>query len=547
MFNKRIMLLMSTLCSLSVLTGCGNKGGHGGDESKVIVNVSAYNGGFDLKWLYELEKRYEEKHKDEVYGSKKGIDINVCVATTTAPDDSSSITHEDYHIYFGEDIPYVAWSANNVFLDLAPTFDAVNPYDGKTISSKLSKQLNDGYNIGGKIYGIPYSLGTFGIIYNKTLFTSKKLYISKASTSTYTKFTNKDSDKSAGPDGNYDTEYDNGLPATYNQFFDLCNKIVEKGDIPFTWPGASKYFYLAEFMYSMLASNEGYDGIMNRLYMNDSADNLGLINASNEFINDEEPTQITKDNGYELFRSKGTLDAYDFMYKVLTNTTGANNLKYYQDENGSDITNNKTHYESQTTFRNGWNDQDVLMSLEGTWFECESAKHIDNYFEDNDDLGFMPLPKPSVADLSEEERQPVLFDSSNSLCYVKGNISDENVKKCTLDFLQYVYSDEGLNIFTQKTNSFISIDYDLTSETLENLTTFGQDIYNMRKNGDVVYQVTNNTKFSNNWTYLRSRNAFKTNDANTPFDSFTNGKKTPQAYFTDSYNYYKNQWKNLNN
>jgi len=542
MKNNKIVTLLATFTALASLAGCGNSTPK---STKVVVNVSAYNGGFDLKWLYEIEKRYEEKHKDDVIGDLKGVDINVCVATATAPDDSSVITNEKYDIYFGEDIPYVAWSANNVFLDLSETFDAANPYDGKTITSKLSEQVTRSYKINNKIYGLPYSLGTFGIVYNKNLFQTNKLYIAKTSTASQTRFTNKESDKSAGPDGNIDTTYDNGLPENYKQFFDLCNQIVNKGHIPFTFPGASKYLYLTEFMYNLLATNEGVDGIMNRLDMNKTASNLGTI-VEGEFVEDGESTQITKSNAYELSRSKGTYDSLDFMYKFLNNTAGANNRKYFEDANGSNITNNKTHYESQTTFRNGWNDQNVFMSIEGTWFECESAKHIDKYYEDNPDLGFMPLPRASVADLEESDRKPVLFDSSNSLCYVKGNIADANEKKYTLDFLQYVYSDEGLNIFTQKTNSFMSVNYDLTNETLEGLSTFGKDIYEQRKNGTVVYQLTDNTKFANNWKYLRSRNAFQRTNANTPIDAFTNKSCTAAQYFTDSAEYYKNIWPQLN-
>ena len=99
-------------------------------------------------------------------------------------------------------------------------------------------------------YAVPHTDGYSGLIYNVDVFDKWGYYFSSdidtedvsdwAIEDLFTKGTS----RSKGPDGKANTS-DDGLPATYEQFFILCDMISQDGNIPVTWTGENykDYFY----------------------------------------------------------------------------------------------------------------------------------------------------------------------------------------------------------------------------------------------------------------------------------------------------------------
>lgn len=99
--------------------------------------------------------------------------------------------------------------------------------DGKTILSKLDDQQVDYFGVmqdGERhFYALPSDVGDYGLIYNVDLFESKGYYIADDKSGGFVIGDDKSARKSAGPDGEYDTD-DDGLPATYDEFTNFATK-----------------------------------------------------------------------------------------------------------------------------------------------------------------------------------------------------------------------------------------------------------------------------------------------------------------------------------
>ncbi|MBO5928270.1 MAG: hypothetical protein J6Q32_05415, partial [Clostridia bacterium] len=144
MKKRRILslILALTMCASSAFAfGCRGGGGWDVDETKVQVYVGPYNGGWGSDFVEVWKTAYEEMHKDTVYqtpdGEKVGVEIKYSVdgsyggqlATTT------SSVHD---IILAEVVDYRDLVSNGDLVDVSSWVSEVNPYDGKTIKSKMT-------------------------------------------------------------------------------------------------------------------------------------------------------------------------------------------------------------------------------------------------------------------------------------------------------------------------------------------------------------------------------------------------------------------------
>ena len=84
----------------------------------------------------------------------------------------------------------------------------------------------------GKYYALPHYSVYQGLMYNIDLFEKKGLYFAKETDNGNDGFVVKGEEKSCGPDGVYGTS-DDGLPSSYEEFFKLCDYMVQRGVTPF--------------------------------------------------------------------------------------------------------------------------------------------------------------------------------------------------------------------------------------------------------------------------------------------------------------------------
>ena len=233
--KKRIfsIALTAVLALPLALAGCGD-GKRGIDETKTQLYVGVYDGGLGTDSVYSLAKRFEEKYAEHSFqAGKTGVEVIVTPsAYSNTMADTIADLEEEVFIGTAASANYLA--KKGLLADISDVYNKPLNYDfvtGETdpsqpdikpkdkIRSDLKYYyLNDEDN---KYYGFPGATSFYGLVYDIELFEEENLYFAKDGG-----FVKSVSDaRSAGPDGKLETEYDNGLPATFDEFFELCDKV----------------------------------------------------------------------------------------------------------------------------------------------------------------------------------------------------------------------------------------------------------------------------------------------------------------------------------
>ncbi len=494
------------------MAGCGEDGGSKSagtekvDSNRTQLYVFNFSGGFGAEWLGKVKERYEELHKDDVYEEgKKGVQIVVNNSKASADSMMNQIEYNAEEVYFTELAFYYSLKEAGALGDITEAVNAdLSKYgdkEGSTILSKMTEEQKAFYGIQEngetKYYGIPHYSGYTGIVYNVDLFEEEKYYFAdgvKNASNLEEYFIVKSGDKkSAGPDGKYDTD-DDGLPATFDEFYLLCDYIAERGQTPITWRGASYDDYLRKLALSVEANVDGKEQTTLAYTMKGNATTLGTA-TDKGFKADGGKKKITAANGYETFRSEGKYYALDFLNKIATNDSYHSDLVF----NSS-----YSHMNAQEDFLyaghdNGETDP-IAMLVEGIWWENEAQTTFDSmadsmgedFSKESRKFALMPLPKASAADLGKN----TLLDSLYSICFMKSNVEDWK-KPLALDFIEFVNSDESLVEFTQTTNTPKDLNYEMTEEQMKSMTNFGRSVLKLKASSDIVYPYSSEAIYVN--------------------------------------------------
>lgn len=548
--KKKVFLFVLPLVFGS-LVACGgsnsNPDGPVVDPTKVTIKVSTLDLGFGDTWLRNIASRYETLHKDDKYGDKVGVQVIVNSDTNSlSPNDGSNILSDDTDVYFRENMNIKRLINDGALLDLTSVFNETNSYDNKTISSKISEDDLKLYSDNnGKIYGGPSTSGSYGIVYNKDVFSKKKLYIAKdspidaKSPSEVKLIAKSGSAKSAGYN-DIRGDYDDGLPRTYAEFLKVLE--VASGDgslIPIGWSSVYAEAYISRMSIAAYASAAGYEQAKLRFSFDGTATNLGSIVGSG-FVLDKNPKLITNDNtgnGYEIMRSKANFDTLTFLDQMLNKST------YYLPQSSS-----FDNFTLQDYMIKGYGDKQMAMCIEGSWFYNECAKHISPVDLDSYNYGFMPIPKATFDGVTDKKYTYV--EGTNSCAFIKGNILDKTRESVAVDFLKYFYSDSELLEFLSTTKCTVGVKYpevDKTSEFYTSLNSFGQDVYEMTQTSNRLNTNYPNTFYNNNKVELSNDNFLKADSTLiNPYSSFVTRSLTPAQYFSRMVaGHNKEQWSQL--
>ena len=198
----------------------------------------------------------------------------------------TTISNLQADVIFGEDIVYYNY-INGLTMDITDLVDGSwtwqvadaegNPvtltsaYDegtGNTILQKMNVSERDYYSADGKFYGVPYYYGNVTITYNEEIFDETGAFFKRGKSSKdFTGnnweeiFGDKEDALSLGVDKKEGTA-DDGLPATYDDFFLLCQYLKDQGSVngkkimPLVTCGTYDG-YLLDFAETMLADAEG--------------------------------------------------------------------------------------------------------------------------------------------------------------------------------------------------------------------------------------------------------------------------------------------------
>lgn len=472
------------------------------DVTKTQLYIGSWDGGLRSDWLYEWKNRFEELHAETVFEEgKKGVQIWVNMSKTYALEGAATTIKNlsaptDDEIIFTEQCSY--YSLKNVALDITDVLTTPLSEYGETQSVLDKMRDSDAEYLsieeGGKssYYALPWYQSFFGINYDVDLFEEKCFYFG-TNAPEYKDYLDADGfildiavPKSAGPDG-VSGNADDGLPATYDDFFKLCDKMVANGVTPICWTGAVKD-YLNFFTTALANDAMGYSDAMLQYQMNGETTSQLVKSISGDTITFDSETAITSANGYEMQRNVGKYYALQFMDRLVRTRNADGTTKYYDE--AKCFSNSESHTSAQARYLRSkpnsekGNGNPIAMIAEGTWWYNEATPTFNElsssgYGELDRRIGFMPMPKPT-ADYCGEA---VFTSTWNTGIVIRKNIAPEKVEVAK-QFLRYIHTNEALSSFTKNANCIRPYIYELDENDAKKTSYFAKnahEIYNTYK------------------------------------------------------------------
>jgi len=530
--KKLIAMTCVLACASSTLVGCQGAFRTSQmkiDENKTQLYVGNYDGGMGSRWLDEYKKGFEEMYKDESFESgKKGVEVIVLndKVTYEAGNLRSTMDRSSVNVFFTERMDYYDFVDAGLLMDISDAVTTTIPGENKTIGDKLTDVQKGHYEVDGKYYGLPHYRSFRGIIYDRDLFNIKKLYIKKDGSVTGKEG---DTDLSHGPDGEYGT-YDDGFPATYDEFFSWCNNVKDIVT-PIVWNGANAQSYSGHLLEALFVDASGADGAY--AYYNTPVEGVETKIVSGFDANGKpvvEAATISRDN-YKLSEQVvGNYYSLEFWDRLVKGE-----YYYHLSYNGT-----FTHTEAQYDFLHSRFDAEgkpIALMVEGTWWEEEAndvfedmANNFEGAARSERNFGFLPLPKPTADFFGPS----TLYDGNSSIVVVNANcdaVKADLAKK----FLQYVTMDESLQLFNTITNIGRDYQYVLTDAQQEQLSPFGRDVYDMTQSSTGIVYGYPLTKGDYLWKKTIELDRLKTTvngqSQTAPVHAFRNEGITARNYF----------------
>ena len=539
---KKQLLLGASSILCVVLTACGvrpsgnnNEGGsHIGElsDTKTNITIGTYDGGVKAKWLENAKTVFEDKYKETVFEEgKKGV--NIVIDCNIAYNGNSMLSNPidqlTKDIYFTESINYKALVNDNKCLDITDVFESTWEGESKSIKEKLPVELQENLKVNGKYYGVPFWDGFYGFVYDKTLFEEEKLYLDETGMSLSNNYKN---NHSFGPNGVDDNgTLDDGLPATYDEFHNWCQKIKNKGITPFVY-SSQFYTYIDRALVNLWSDCEGKDDFYLNYSFNGTANNLVTINADPSISTSiMAPTAITENNGYMLQRQAGKYNALDFLFTNM---------------NEQFATGIGTHTEAQQNFIDNANSQrKYAMLIDGSWWENEAKSRIESTLNSTGirhDFGFMPIPKATEGKIGEKA---TVISNCDAYGFIKKGCGNETACK---EFMKFLHSDAQLKAFTKETSITRAFSATWTESEMNELTSYGKSLIQLKQTADIVYPLSNASVVTKNpSTFGYTTYPWNIGSSTSPFNYMkTNTGVSARTYFDSLYTYYQNAWSRLN-
>lgn len=496
-----LALAMSAAC-LSAFIGCSNK-----ENDPGTIYVKMYNGGFGTSWLSKAAEEYKAL-------TGTSVSIKTYKNEGMSP---ANLKSDNSELFFLQDAHYYTHVEAGVLADISEAIRGKNPYEsGKTVESKLNADQQDFLQYNGSYYGLTHYIGNWGIVYDVELFENNGYYFKQGQdqNETYTglserevraKFVSSASDaKGYGPDGKtgtidgVDYSLDDGLPATYADFWILCQRIINTNNIPIIWSGLQRGTYVTSLMTSLISDYLGKDGMLKTFNFKEGETIGELANFDDEgnILNWNGSATFDGTNGYEIYRQKAYYEGLSFMKELMDN-----HEKY---GNGYGTSDNFVYTDAQDQFiRSVTADQKIAMIVEGQWWENEAsatfaamANADEKYSRANRRFGWMTLPKANKEKVAEGNK-PTLLNTMDAICAVRASVGEEKLAKI-IDFIQFLNTDEQLVKFTQETSAMRGLNYSLTDEEMAGLSNFSQSVVRYTQNADVLYTESNATEYRYN-------------------------------------------------
>ena len=540
---KKFVALFCALTTCLPFVACGDKGAGGAtseqkiDKTKAQLYVSNFDGGVGHNWLDAHIKRFEQDYAEtEFIPGTKGVQVWVTNHKSGMVSIGSKLKNAKEDVYFLEKVNYHDAIAQGYFLDITDLVTEPMTEFGETgtIEDKLYDSQKEYYKTNGKYYGLPHAQSPTLLTYDEDLFNRNGFFfgedgeLGKKST---------DSGLSKGVD-NVAGTYDDGLPATYDQFFKLCTAMTRRGIAPIIWSGMYEW-YTTRFAKQLRADFDGdeamtaydFDGVMTHIV--DTIDENGNITY-------KAPVTITKENGYEAFHSASYYYSFKFLEEIYKKG-------YYSDKSFNE---NVSHSDAQTYFllSSFTSEQDIGMLVEGLYWVNEAKPSFDKMSSyqgsslQERNLKVMPLPKATAEQVGEKT---TIVDSLNQLAFISAYVSEEK-KELAKTFLQYCTTQASLEEFlvqTGLTRNF-KVNYDGIYDTL---CPYSQSVVDMLGASNYIMPASNSVVFQKNYDAFYGSYEMGTTQYAEPINAIA-AKKSAYTFFNEFRNKYDaNSWKLLLN
>ncbi len=558
-FFKRIVGLGLACVAAISMAACGDNGNKPestkDDPQKTTLNIFTFKAGYGDEWLYRLEDAFEKAFANVSFeDGKTGVQVK------HTPDmlqfNAAQVQKSEYDIFFFENEHYYKYL--DVLEDLTDIVNSkASADDSLTVLEKLDKQQTDYY--GAKVgsdthyYALPSYFGNYGIVYNKDLFEKEGYYLAADTQNGALIGKNKNARKTDGPDGVYGTP-DDGLPATYDEFFTLCDEIFNANDIPVCWPGAYRQHHLGNLMDNLVSDYEGVEQMrINYDFGGTLAKDLVVLDENGKITKDAngkivtEEKEIKSSHGYDVARQIGKLYAMEFIEKLISN------VNYY---NKDAFTDSFTHTDNQELFlmagtedfSTDKDNKSIAMLIDGPWWQEESdgvfkemEKAGSQYSRTSRNFGWMPLPKATKDKVGKGN---VYSDYLNAFVCVKAGLP-EGVKKAAKEFVKFSCTDAMLRDFTVTTGAPKAYKYDMGND-INKLSSFSKDVIDYVKKSDVIYKYSSSNFYNANIANLQYDVVYsaKINGSlyRNVIDGIREGGATGDSYF-EAYNDYFKKYK----
>lgn len=511
--KKVALVALAAILASTSFVACDREGGEAVQSDKTQLYVTAFEGGYGTDWLKEIKTRFEAAYANVSFEEgKMGVQVMIKPERNlTHQNLVQDLDGSNQEIYFTEAVNYYDLQGRGLLYDISGAVTKPLNYDFKTettvageetasIESKMRDVHKNYYKADdGKYYGIPFYEANYGIVYDIDLFEEEGLYFAAEGYGNKKGFVkSKDEPRSKGPDGKSPSA-DDGLPATYDEFFKLCDYMVGKGIVPITWTGAANY--MNTVVEALHADYEGEEQMRINYTQNGLATNLvesinadGTVNTYKELI--------TEENGYLTWtKQAGKYYGLTFAERLIAND------KYYTK---ADVTSGSyEHIDAQTAFvldKFIKGKSPIGMLIDGSWWHNEASEAftsgVQNYGQQagaaNRKFGFMPLPKATPDKVGEEY---TILETNSSICFVNGNLNPKK-EKAVFEFLQFCHTNQSLSAFTTSTLTCKPYTYTMDPAEVAAMPYWGRELYRLHTEANFMASYSKTEVYKVNAGYF---------------------------------------------
>ena len=492
-----------------------------GDSTTTEIVVELKDGGTGYSWLEECGARFSEAMKNYSYAPGK-VGVKVIVTPVENPSLSASETSGTciYDLWNVTNLANLANTGKIVCIDEMIT-EKSDTRLGQAISidDKIDSVNKSKYQVNGKYYGAPTCEYYPSLSYDVNLFDRYGYYLAneengRAFDSTILDETyyfieiDDNSNKSCGPDGEFNTE-DDGLPSSISELIALCEFMKSEGVSPLSFTG--QYVYYANFLpTALMIALQGYERSLSMYNFTGSAE---IVIGESDVPLYPGCTYINKPitKTVELSEENGYLTTWGIeKYYALAFTE----IAYSEGWFGRCVTTQKSQLDSIQNFI--FSDfsskyEKIGIHIDGSYWYNEGKIH--DYFKmyenmssltgfEERKLAYMSLPVNISESVTEGNgKGQTMTDMAYGMFVINGNLkNNEELLNASLDFLRFMESDAELSKYSSDTSIKRSLNYDLSTSDSSSLGYYGIELFKLlnKESTNVIYLAANNKTFKAN-------------------------------------------------